>query len=271
MTRAVQGGSLTLTRAALAGLGIGAAVTSFLGTGILAGFLAVAIAAGVFLALRGLAGSGRVVSSVSAACAMLFPMAVAARGEDGILIAAAASFVVISLAYVLSGRVPGSLQALAVAAATVLHLGLLGSYLLLVAGEGNRLLPALVLMAAAFEAAFLTVSGRGRPPTRRQTLPAVSELVNVRAAIAGVVACQAAALLTRLFLPARLGLLSLLVLGTVVAGSALLGHASASAVRSQGGVRDRVLGTVDPAVLPLANALLFAAGAFYYGFRLYLT
>ncbi|HEX2054362.1 MAG TPA: hypothetical protein VHJ78_11640, partial [Actinomycetota bacterium] len=160
MAPAFPTSSSTIASAALAGLILGVAVSSFLGVGILAGFVAVALAVGVFLALAQEGGGGKVVPGVSALSAMVFPLAVAELGEDGMLPAAAAGFAVLAAAHLLRGRRAGSLPALGLATGAVLHLGLLGSFLVLLTAEGNRLLPAMVLMAAAFETAYVTAAAR---------------------------------------------------------------------------------------------------------------
>ncbi|HVL50176.1 MAG TPA: hypothetical protein VM754_01570, partial [Actinomycetota bacterium] len=169
---------------------------------------------------------------------------------------------------------PGALVALAVSLGVVLHLGLTGSFLVLVAAGGNRLLPALILMAAAFEVAHLLVSASRRRPAEQERGKAPGRTVGIepRAAVAGLAACQAAALGSRIFLPSPPGVVSSLVLGTVVGAGALVGRLSAAAIAEDLGSRSGGRSSlVASGVIPHLNALLFAAGAFYYGFRLYLT
>lgn len=259
------------TGAALGGLALGAALSSLLGTPIFAGFLAVSLAAGAALALAALAGAGRPLALAGGGVVMLFPLATAEIGEDGILWAAAAATIVLGLAHVIRGVRPGSLISLAAALGVVLHLGLLGAYLVLASAQDSLLLLALVVMVVCFEAAYGITAARTatRPPVRgRQTS---RPPVNPKAVLAGVAACGGAALLTRFFLPAPLGLGSLLVLGTIVGGGASLGHVAAAAVHEDLESRSRHGGGFDPAVFTHLNALLFAAGAFHYGFRLYLA
>lgn len=262
--------------AALVGLALGAAFSSLLGYRIFAGFVAVGLGVGVALVLGALTPAGRPLALVGAGLAVLFPLAVVEQGEGGILWAAAAAGILLSAAFVMRGLRGGSLASLAVSLAAVLHLGLLGSYLVLVAAEGDRLLMALILMAGAFEAAFGLTAARTRPASPpgsgagalgRQRAP--RQPINLKAVAAGIAACQAAALLTRLFLPSQLGLISLLVLGAAVGSGAGLGHVAAAAVVDDLD-SDRAAG-IDVGVFAPLNALLFAGGAFYYGFRLYLT
>jgi hypothetical protein len=277
MTPGTQARTPALTRAALAGLGAGAAVSSLMGPGIFAGFTAVALAAGVVMALGSLGAPGPFLSLVTAGLAILFPLAAAVEGEPGILWASGVSFVVLSAAYVLRGLRRHCLQMLSESLMVVLHLGLLGSYLVLVATLGNRLLVALVLLVAAFEAAYGILAarqdGKKRPPARRggsAPQKGAAALFPPLAVAGGLVACQVAALLTRFVLPSPLGAVSLLVLGASVAAAAALGHAGAAVVAEDlhRGPGRRGL---DPAVFGSVNALLLAAGAFYYGFRLYLA
>ncbi len=283
MTPGSQTAPPVLTRAALAGLAAGAAVSSLFGVRIFAGFVAVALAAGVVLAFNALVEAGRIFSALGGLLAMLFPLAVAERGEGGIMLAGAASLMVLAAGYVVRGQRPPSLEGLAAGLAIVLHLGLLGSYLVLIAAAGNRLLPALVLMAAAFEMVYGVLAGRGSPASRlRQkpgqkhrrgrVIPAGQRWIDIKAAIGGVLACQLAALGARFFLPSPPGVGSSVLLGGVVGAGAILGHAGAVAVSND--LRSRLRGrsgVLDSAVFPHLNALLFAAGAFHYGFRLYLV
>ena len=274
MTPGSQTGSPAVTRFALGGLAVGAAVSSLLGAAIFAGFAAVALAVGVVMALESLLDSGRVLAVLAGLLTMLFPLAVASDGEGGILWAAAVALMVLAAGYVLRRQRPGALVALAVSLGLVLHLGLTGSFLVLVAAGGNRLLPALILMAAAFEVVYLVVSARGGTPAEQERgkAPGRGFGIDPRAALAGLAACQAAALGSRIFLPSPPGVVSSLVLGAVVASGALVGRLSAAAIAedlgSRAGGRSSL---VASGVIPHLNALLFAAGAFYYGFRLYLT
>lgn len=265
MSSGSQMRSASLTRVALAGLAAGAVGSSLLGSRIFAGYAAVGLAAGVGLALFLLGTSGRVLPVLGAGLAMLYPLAASEKGEEGILWAAAATLMVLAAGYVARGLDRGVVGSLALSLAVVLHLGLLGSYLVLVAESGKRLLVALVLMVAAFEVAYGLLAGRratGKAPKSRAIIDPV-------AAVAGVVACQAAALAARFFLESNMGYDSLLVLGAVVGGSAALGHASAAAA-SEDLLANRAV-RLDPSVFTPLNSLLFAAGAFYYGFRLYLA
>jgi hypothetical protein len=264
-----------LTRAALAGLAAGAVGSSLLGPGIFAGFAAVAIAVGVGLTLLSLEITGRVLPVAGAGLAMLYPLAAIEKGEGGILSAAAATLIVMAAAFVLRGPGRGVVGDLALFVSVVLHLGLLGSYLVLVAASGGRVLGALVLVVVAFEAVYGLVAARfGPPPGPHSKGPAGKQVpatdLDVRAATAGVVACVLSALAARLFMDPALGLFSSLVFGVAVGAAACLGRASASAVSAElrsGSVRSNF----DPAVFASLNALLLAAGAFYYGFRLYLS
>lgn len=280
MTSRPQAANPALTRTALAGLGVGAAVSSLLGVRIFAGFTAVALAVGVMMALGALGAPGMFLSSITAGLVMLFPLAAAEQGGPGILWAAGITFMVLSAGHVARGLHPHSLHMLSEGLMAVVHLGFVGSYLVLVAELGNRLLIALVLMVAVFEAAYglLTIrqtAGAGPPPPAgrrggRPKAPATGRILPT-AALGGVVACQASALLAGFFLPSPLEVVSLLILGTVVGAAATLGHAGAAlVVEDLGWERDR-RGGLDPGVFGSLNALLLAAGAFYYGFRLYLS
>lgn len=282
MTPRSQTANPALTRAALAGLGVGAAVSSLLGVRFFAGFAAVALAAGVMMALGALGAPGMFLSSIAAALVMLFPLAAAEQGDAGILWAAGITFIVLSAGYVARGLHPHSLLMLSESLMAVVHLGLAGSYLVLVVELGNRLLIALVLMLAVYEAAYglLTLrqtAGAVPPPPagpkaqKRPAGTAVSGRISPGAAFGGVVACQAAALLARFFLPSPLEVLSLLILGTVVGAAATLGHAGAALVVDDLGWERGHRGGLDPGLFGSLNALLLAAGAFYYGFSLYLS
>ena len=265
-----------LTRAALAGLAAGAVGSSLLGPGIFAGFVAVAIAVGAGLTLFSLDTTGPVLPVLGAGLAMLYPLAAIEEGESGVLSAAAATLIVMAAGFVMRGLGRGVVGNLALFVAVVLHLGLLGSYLVLVAASGNRVLGALVLVVVAFEVVYGVVAARTgqevepEPPRPSRRKPAPAPDLNFKAAAAGLLACVAAALAARLFMDPALGLFSSLVFGAVVGGAACLGRAAASAVSGElrsGSVRSNF----DPAVFASLNALLLAAGAFYYGFRLYLS
>jgi hypothetical protein len=275
MSTRSQAPTPALTRAALVGLAVGAVGSSLFGPGIFAGFAAVAIAVGAGLTLSSLQTTGRVLPILGAGLAMLYPLAAIEEGESGILSAAAATLMVMAAGFVLRGAGRGVAGNLALFVAVVLHLGLLGSYMVLVAASGNRVLGALVLVVVAFEVVYTVVEDRTRPIARtagkvrsRQAAPAPD--LNLKAAVAGGAACAVAALGARLFMDPALGLFSSLVFGAAVGAAACLGRAAASAVSGElrsGSVRSNF----DPAVFASLNALLLAAGAFYYGFRLYLS
>lgn len=255
-----------LARFALAGLGSGAAVTSFLDIQLFAGFMAVAMGGGAFLAFRSLGLGGRIMPVIAAAVAMTFPPAVVEWGEEGMAVAMAGGFIVLAGSSVAGGLRRGALATAAVGVGLVVHLGLLGSFLVMIAVWGDRLLPALVLMVAVFELTYRSLAtrlapsaaGSGRPPP----------LLNLRAAMGGLVGCQVAALCGHFFLAAPVGVTSLLVLGTVVGCGAGLGHAGAAMVKQELSGDSVGLGA---GIFPFFNAALFAAGTFYYGFRLYLA
>lgn len=263
-----------LTRAALIGLAGGAVGSSLLGPGIFAGFAAVAIAVGAGLALMSLGTTGQVLPILGAGLAMLYPLAALEEGESGILSAAAATLMVMAAGFVVRGLGRGVVGNLALFASIVLHLGLLGSYMVLVAVSGDRVLGAMVLVVVAFEVAYGVVAGRTLPapgpPQAQRPKSAPAPDLNLKAAAAGVLACVVAALVARLFMDPALGLFSSMVFGSAVGGAACLGRASASAISGElRSVSGR--SQFDPAVFASLNALLLAAGAFYYGFRLYLS
>ena len=281
MSTRSQAPTPVLLRVALIGLAAGAAGSSLMGSRILAGYTAVGLAVGVGLTIYSVAGMGRILAVLGGGLAITYPLAAVEQGEGGILWAAALTVMALAGAFVLRGPVRGAVGSLALCTSIVLHLGLLGSYLVLIAVSGNRLLAALVLMVAAFEVAYGFMSARApeavptravkgkqaAPGSRRRPRPSI---VNLRASLAGIAACIAAAQVSRLFLPSPLGIVSSLVLGIAVGAAATLGHAAAAVTSEdlEPGPEGAVL---DPGVFTSLNALLFAAGAFYYGFRLYLT
>lgn len=250
------------SRAALAGLAAGAVGASILGPRIFAGYAAVGLFSGVGLTLRSLGTSGRFLPGLAAGLVVLFPLAASEMGEEGILPAVAVTLMVLAAGFIGRGLKGGAVGSMALSLLVVLHLGLLGYYLVLLAASGNRLLGALFLMVAGFEVAHGLLAGRQSPRAGR---PAIDPV----AAGAGVVACIASALVASLFLDFGLGLDSFLLLGAVVGAFAALGHVSASgAMEDLFGGR---VGAPNPRALAALNALLFAAGVFYYGFRLYLA
>ncbi|CAN5884670.1 hypothetical protein BH23ACT12_BH23ACT12_01630 [soil metagenome] len=260
-------------RVALTGLAAGAAGSSLMGPRILAGYAAVGLAVGVGLALNSLAGMGRVMPVLGGALAIAYPLAVVEQGEEGILWAAALTLMVMAGGFVSRRPVRGVVGAFAVSVAVVLHLGLLGSYLVLVAATGTRLLAALVLMAVGFEAAYSFARARTGPPGGRTPAgsPGAASYLNTVPSLSGVGACAAAGLVARLFLPNPPGVASTLVLGFAVGTAAALGHAAATLASEDLDSETREVGVFDTGVFTFMNAMLFAAGAFYYGFRLYLT
>jgi hypothetical protein len=261
-----------VTRVALAGLAAGAVGSSLLGPRILAGYAAVGLAVAVALALYAIGGGTRALPALGAVLVMAYPLAAVEQGEGGILWAAALTFIAMAGAYVRRGLGRDVVGSLAVGVAVVLHLGLLGSYLVLVAVSGNRLLGALVLMVVAFEAAHAVLVSRIVPPERPSSRGApLSSFFDPKAALAGLAACVAASVLARLFLVSPPGLLSSVVLGVSVGAAATLGHAAAAATSEDFESGPLRVGGLDAGVFISLNALLFAAGAFYYGFRLYLA
>jgi hypothetical protein len=274
MSTRSQAPTPALTRAALVGLAVGAVGSSLLGPGIFAGFAAVALAVGAGITLLSFE-TGRVLPILGGGLAMLYPLAVIEGGESGILWAATATLIVLAAGFVLTGVRRGVVASLAIFVAVVLHLGLLGSYLVLVAASGNRVLGALVLVVVAFEVVYRVVEGRTRPVAasggkKRSRKPTPAADLNLKAAGAAVAACVVSALAARLVMDPALGLFSSVVFGASVGAAACLGRASASAV--SGEMRSGSAGAkFDPEVFASLNALLLAAGAFYYGFRLYLS
>ena len=281
MSTRSQAPTPVLLRVALVGLAAGAAGSSLMGARLLAGYTAVGLAVGVGLTIYSL-GMGRVLPVLGGGLAITYPLAAVEQGEGGILWAAALTLMALAGAFVLRGLGRGVVGSLALCTSVVLHLGLLGSYLVLIAVSGNRLLAALVLMVTAFEVAYGFVAARAPDPvtagaavkgkqtgsgSRHRPRPSI---VNPKASLAGIAACGAAAQLSRLFLPSALGIVGSLTLGIAVGAAATLGHAAAAITSEdlESGPEGVVL---DPGVSTSLNALLFAAGAFYYGFRLYLT
>lgn len=268
MSTRPQAPTPVIARVALAGLAAGAAGSSLMGPRILAGYAAVGLAVGVGLALRSLAGMGRVLPVLGGFLVMIYPLAAVEQGEGGILWAAALTLMVMAGAFVFRRPVRGVTGVLALSVAVIVHLGLLGSYLVLVAATGTRLLAALVMMAVAFEAAYGFAGARWGRVTGHSS---GAHYFNPPASLSGVAGCTAAGLVARLILPNPPGLVSTIVLGLAIGTAATLGHAAA-AVTSEDldrGAHDA--GNFDAGVFTFLNALLFAAGAFYYGFRLYLS
>lgn len=260
------------TRVALGGLAAGAVGSSLLGPRILAGYAAIGLAVAVGLTLYAIGGGARALPALGAVLVMAYPLAAVERGEGGILWAAAVTFFGMAGAYVMRGLGRDVVGSLAVGVTVVLHLGLLGSYLVLVAMSGNRLMGALVLMVVAFEAAYGVLASRTLPPELPPGRGApLAWFFDPRAALAGLAACVVASVIARLFLVAPPGLLSSVVLGVAVGAAATLGHAAASATSEDFESGVLRMGGLDAGVFISLNALLFAAGAFYYGFRLYLA
>lgn len=268
MSMEPQAGTPAVTRIALVGLAGGAVGSSFLGPRIFAGYAAVGLAVAVALTLHAVGGGSRILPALGGILVMAYPLAVVERGEGGILWATTLTFFGLAGAFVMRGVGRGVVGSLAVGVAVVLHLGLLGSYLVLVALSGNRLPAALVLMVVAFEGAYVLVVASG---SRRRLAGSGSGVFDPQAALGGVAACVIAALLARLFLLSPPGLFSSAVLGVAVAAAATLGHAAAAATSQDFDSGVAGTGGLDAGVFTSLNAMLFAAGAFYYGFRLYLA
>jgi hypothetical protein len=255
-------------RVALAGLAVGAAGSSLMGPRILAGYVAVGLAVGVGLALNSFAGMGRSLPVLGGSLAVAYPLAAVEQGEGGILWAAALTLMVMAGAFVVRRPSSGVVGALAFSFAVVLHLGLLGSYLVLVSATGTRLLAALVLMMGGFEAAYGFAGSRFGPVSESATGAAY---LNPVASLSGAAGCAAAGLVARLFLPNPPGVVSTIFLGLAVGIAAGLGHAAAAITSEDLDRGTEDVAIFDAGVFTLLNALLFATGAFYYGFRLYLT
>lgn len=268
MMSRLPAGSPATARVFLAGSAAGVLVTSHVGAAELAGFLAVALAVGVFAVLPALVAPGRGLAVVAAALAAGFPFAVAAQEEAGILWATAVASVLLPAGFVLRGRRRSALPAVGMTLLVVLQLGMLGSYLVLLAGIDPWMPAGLLVLVMVFEVGYALLGARAGPGARGA--PAGSWAVRARPVLGAVVACQAVAVVagTAVAIPLRVS--TLLLLGLVVGAGAALGHAAAEMLVGQ---RNRAVAGpgVDPGLVTYLSVLLFAAGALYYALALYLV
>jgi hypothetical protein len=253
--------------ALLLGAVAGAAVTAWLDTGSFAGYVSAALAAAVFAALS---GSPQVLRFAATACAVSFPLLVVYRGEAGLLWGPTITFAVLAGASVLRGLRPGLVASLALAIFAVVYIAALGSHLILIKDfrSGSQMVTAFLMMTGAYEgaSAFVAARRRGGPGAGEVSRP--WDWFDWRAGLAGALACEAVALGAWFVIDLPMKIAAVVILGLVVAAAAATGNAVGAFVAED--VRNRVREADVPALRHL-NAVLLAAPAFYYGFRLYLS
>jgi hypothetical protein len=247
------------------GVGAGAAVAAWLDVNSFAGYIAAALAAAVFLQLSHALPALRF---TAAGCTAAFPFLVLQGGEAGLLWGSALTFSTLAVASVLRGPRRGLVESLAVALLIVVYPAVLASHLVLIKGfsRGSEMVLTFLLMASGYVAVAsavekLRAGRRGAGPGGEGIWP------DMVAAISGVLASQVIALAARAALGLRLEVTAVAILALVVAAAAAVGRAIGEFVSDE-----RRRGKVQtPAGLEHLNAVLLAAPAFYYGFRLYLS
>jgi hypothetical protein len=261
---APAGGSVS---ALLLGTAAGAAGAAWLDIGSFAGYVSAALAAAVFAAL---AGSPPALRLAATACALSFPLLVVLAGETGLLWGPTITFAILACASVLRGLRPGLVASLALAVLVVVYVASLGSHLVLIKEfrSGSQMVTAFLLMTGAYETAAALVAARRRaaPSPGENNRPWA--WFDWRAGLAGALACEAVALASRYVIELPMKMTAVLILGLAVAGAAMMGNAVGAFVAED--VQKRVR-AADAASLRHVNAVLLAAPAFYYGFRLYLS
>jgi len=245
----------------------GLVATSLLGAPVLAGFAAVVSALGAATTFIRLAGAqNRPLIWITAGAAAVFPVAVLAKSENGLLWALALAVLVVGSRIVVSGAIEGCARAAGVSLWLSLYFGFTLSFAVLIRRThgGVRLLAALAIMILLYKLAVIVVDA-GSAKSRRiaatgLTRPVVS---------AGLAASVAGAVIGLAFLRSPFTLKPMVVLGVVAGLAALLGDSASSLISS-----DLRGGDAKPAGLPVLmslDSLLLALPAFYYGFRLYVT
>lgn len=201
---------------------------------------------------------------------LVFPLAAFRWGERGLMLGAAAAMILVAAPAVLRGQRPGAIDALAASLFTVMYVGFLSSYAVLVrgAGRGRQLLLALSAMVALYHLGrWFGTSRLGR----RLESPA-GWVPSLRGAVLGVAGSLLGALGSVLVLRAPFDLAPMLGLGLSTGVASTVGSLSGALVRT-----DLKLGALEATVpgyggiVARLEAVLFAAPAFFYGFRLYLT
>lgn len=250
-----------LTGAALLGLAVAAC---WLGEGAFLGFAAGAAAIAAMELARSMLGRDLAVQPwLVVAGALAFPLAAFRWGEAGLMLAAAAMLVALAVPPLVRGLRPGALASAAATLFGALYVGFLGSYAVLVRGadRGALLLPLLAGLVGLFHLG--RAFGRRGAPPGEETL---------RGPVAGIGATLVGGLGAALLLDPPFDPGPMAGLGLSVGLASSLGGLAGTLVRADLGVADR-----DAAVpgrgglLARLEALLLAAPAFFYAFKLYLT
>ncbi len=254
-----------VTPRTLLGVGAGAAAAAWLDDNSFAGYVAAALAAAVYLQLSSAPSALRF---PAAGCAAAFPFLVVQGGEGGLLWGSALAFATLAVAAVLIGLRRGFVSSLAGALLTVVYPAVLACHLVLIRGfpRGREMVLSYLVMAGAYVAvASLVEERRAGAAASRVEGKGISP--DWLAALAGLAASQAIAFAARALLGLRLELSAAAILALVVAAAAEVGRAIGAFVS------ERRRGETGPASIGLEhlNAVLVAAPAFYYGFRLYLS
>lgn len=186
--------------------------------------------------------------------ACLLPLAAVRWSESSSIIAMAGVLLVAATMFVLKGLKQGAVVSFSHLLIGVLTTGYLLSYLPMIRAleEGKYMTWSFLLaLAGLYLPKRLTID---RLPSRFHSW--VSP-------VAGVAASVALAAASLFFLPDTVSLVSMLVLGLTVATGGLLGESSERMFSNQAPSVERIWRDLGP--------LLFAAPAFFYAFRLYLT
>lgn len=222
------------------------------------GVLAVALVASLFALVLSIRAAGdpsdyRVhVVAIVGAC--LLPMAAVRWSESSSIIAMATVVLVAAAAFVLKGMNEGAMVSFSHLLIRVLTTGFLLSYLPMIrALEAGKLMTwAFLLSLAGLYLADRLSIDRLQPRFRSWLSP-----------VAGTAAAVAFSVLSLLFLPDSVSLVSMVVLGLTVSLGGLVGKASENMISGDPARESRIWRGLGP--------LLHAAPAFFYAFHLYLT
>lgn len=218
------------------------------------------------------ARKGLPVRRVAAAASVLaFPAAAYLRGEEGIVFAAAAVFLMLASSYVVAGLRPEILKSLGLSLLFTYYVGVPAAYFMLIRGRerGVTLMASFVLILVCFHLARLALLawvGAGRAPGIIAGHPVWW------GAVAGIAGSLLGALGSSLLVDLPAGGAMVLPLGAIAGLGAAVGDLAGRLLRSDVGLGERE--STVPGYGGLAarlDTLLLSAPAFFYGFRLYLT
>jgi hypothetical protein len=249
----------------LVGVGAGAAAAAWLEVSGFAGYLAAALAVAVFVQLSDASAGLRLPAT---ACTAIFPLLVLQGGEAGLLWGSAFAFAALAVASVLMGVARGLVSSLAFSVLVVIYPAVLACHLILIKGfpRGSAMVLAYLFMAGGYLAVGSLVerfrASRPDAGPRGQILR-----LGWLAVVAGLFAAQAIAFSARALLDLPLGIVAVAILALVVSAAAAVGDLIGVFLWEER--PDRRGGAA--AGLQYLNAVLLAAPAFYYGFRLYLS